>query len=91
MNKKPKCLICKNELKADPNGDYFAGGNILMSFGYGSKHDQLGVAQPPHSDLDKLLACNQIRARICDNCFDEVYLLCEGWKVATKQTEERVV
>ena len=96
----PKCLICRKDIvffDTFKNGDgsthnSFEGGDVRISFGYGSRHDQLGGhGMPGQNPMEKLLNCDKIYARICDSCFEEVYPLMEGYMVREEITEERVV
>jgi uncharacterized protein YlaI len=88
---KPKCLICKKIIKIDEIG-FFDGGEVLISFGYGSRYDQKQGSpyKVSSSKLEKMLNC-EIRARICDDCFEEVFPLCEGYYVTNKIEEKRIV
>jgi Mg2+ and Co2+ transporter CorA len=88
---KLKCIICCKEINA--SDDYFFdGGDVLISFGYGSKHDQLGFrGVQAENDMEKMLQCDQIRAKICDDCFEKVFPMCKGYKVRTETIEERIV
>ena len=84
-----KCLICQKELAGE---EFFAGGDILISFGYGSRHDQLGVKSVEAvNDMERMLQCDEIRAVICDDCFEAVYPMCQGFNVTVEEIEERVV
>jgi hypothetical protein len=91
----PKCLICHKVLKVDPTSEHwgwFQGGDIIISFGYGSRHDQLRMKDIlPTGDMDRLLQCDEIRARICDSCFEERFSLCEGYNVTTEKKIEKVI
>ena len=86
---KPKCLICQKLIEVDEN-NFFDGGDVVISFGYGSRHDQCGIPDPTN-DMEKMLNCNKIYARMCDDCWEKVFPLCEGHMVTTEQREERVV
>ena len=83
-----KCLICQKALE---NAE-FSGGDILITFGYGSRHDQLGMrSMEAINDMEKMLQCDEIRAKMCDDCFEAMYPLCQGFNVTVEETEERVV
>ena len=93
----PKCLICRKEIEVDEHNT-FAGGDVVISFGYGGRHDQCGghpnglrCGTPALTPLEQLLQCDRIYARMCDDCFEEVYPLFEGYMVTKEIKEERVV
>jgi len=62
------CLVCRKKIKFDERGDdniglapVFAGGDICIIFGYGSRFDE---------EID-YLDDMRIQAVICDDCFEE--------------------
>jgi len=97
------CLVCDKELEYDPgprhNGNVMDGGFMLVSFHYGSRHDQcLGFpgrknqrdAQPMQGELPpytNLLTCDEIEAFICDGCFEKKFDKMKGYDI--RQTRER--
>lgn len=91
VEKISKCIVCRDEIKS--YHDCFEGGDILISFGYGSRYDQLGSPLPfpntSQKDIDKLLQCDQIRAKICDDCFELIFPMCEGYEI--RNIEERII
>lgn len=46
------CLICEKKIDLiEPGFDMLDGGGFVkVSFGYGSKHDQIGLREPKHND-----------------------------------------
>lgn len=97
-----KCLKCEKPLSmlpdmpANPDG----AGEIVVSFGYGSRHDQCsgwGGMPPPssgaprHHRLTNTSVCNEVRAYVCDDCFEQYAHLFEGWSVRRVRPEERKV
>jgi len=79
MNK--SCLICGKSLPWEESMELVEGGGfVVLSFHYGSRHDQLAT----WVDKDKkseLLRCDEIRAYICDDCFENKLDLFEGWNI----------
>jgi len=55
--KKCLCLICEKEINLVEHDFNMldGGGFIEASFGYGSKHDQIGLRQPSHNPFDPAL------------------------------------
>lgn len=51
------CLICEKEIQLiEKDMNMLDGGGFIeASFGYGSKHDQIGLRQPKHSPTDHSL------------------------------------
>lgn len=93
---KVNCLVCDKELDYDPgphhNGNVTDGGFMLVSFHYGSRHDQChGFAGRKNclSDkpMEKLLTCDEIEAFICDDCFEKKFDKMKGYDI--RQTRER--
>ena len=91
-----KCLICqKNIVFSHEEHNSFEGGDVVISFGYGSRYDQMGwreLAEVRNAggSLQPLLSCDKIYARICDDCFEKVAPLMEGYMLKAPE-EERVV
>jgi hypothetical protein len=86
-----KCLLCNKELVWDENFDLIdKAGFITVSFHYGSRHDQGGHSEPK-DPLTKLLQCDEIRAFICDDCFEQKLAKFEGWKISTERKETRII
>lgn len=86
-----KCLCCEKVL-----GEMYAGresftpedgGRMMVSFGYGSRHDQ-GGSGPAVTPIDKLLNCNEIEAYICDDCFEKKFDLMNGFSVKKTVTRD---
>jgi hypothetical protein len=86
----PKCLLCKKELEVNECGPS-DGGCAIISFGYGSRHDQIGYSNPPEGALDKMLSCDEIRCVICDDCFEKNLDLFEGYRIKTHTKKTRVI
>lgn len=102
---KPVCLICGNPFdmdEEDQRHNTFAGGDVVISFGYGSIHDQLGFGSlgdeylakhmsETEAKMARMLKTDKIYARMCDDCWTKVWERCEGINVTTETKEERVV
>lgn len=75
------CLVCDKELEYTPGpghtGNVHDAGFMLVTFHYGSRHDQrLGyegrkTMNDNETDLQQLLNCDQIETFICDDCFEK--------------------
>lgn len=90
MSYNVQCLICEKALVYD-NEWVYDGGVIHLSFGYGSKHDQMGMrSQMPENHLDKLLCSNQIEGYVCDECFEKKQSLLRGFHVKRKEIREEI-
>lgn len=88
-----KCLKCEKELtRLDPGErNVNGGGELRVSFGYGSTHDMMTdlfeVPRNSHEVLpeaprhDRLLGCELVNAYICDSCFVKHAELFEGFKI----------
>jgi hypothetical protein len=87
------CLVCDKELdyNACPShrGGVNDGGFMLVSFHYGSCHDQCHGFHgrkshrdaPPMHPYTKLLTCDEIEAFICDNCFEKKFDKMKGYDI----------
>jgi hypothetical protein len=94
-SQKPKgqafCLVCDKELKLEQHtGNVIDGGPMLVSFHYGSRHDQMGSKSEYYQEtpLDKLLACDEIEAFICDDCFERKVEKMKGYEI--EKTRKRI-
>ncbi len=70
------CIICEKVIEQVAGEDeFFKGGELEATFGYGSNHDQLGARGfwPEHQmDREILLTrANLLITYICDECFDQ--------------------
>lgn len=81
-----RCLCCEKYLPIQPSGqDYIqpdGAGTMKVKFGYGSRHDMLGVY--PSDDpkpIEKLLGCAEVVAYICDDCFEQKFNLMHGFSI----------
>jgi hypothetical protein len=93
-----KCLLCRKELEKEFQDEFdgvssqpAGAGVATIGFHYGSKQDQLGVDMLGESPKKLLLASNEIRFYICDECFEENIDLFEGYNIERKFSEKRVV
>lgn len=83
-----KCFICEKDLVYDREWVY-DGGVVHLSFGYGSRHDQMGMRhEVPKNHLDKLLCSNEIEGYICDDCVERKQKLLRGFHVMKKTVRE---
>jgi hypothetical protein len=92
---KVNCLICDKELDYEPgsnyNGNVYDAGFMLVSFHYGSRHDQCGFSgRADTKDFEKLLSCNDIEAFICDDCFEKKWQKMRGYDVHKRQERKKV-
>jgi hypothetical protein len=94
---KMQCLICEKNIKLIysnyPNNPD-NGGEITVSFGYGSKHDQLPFIERSLDAplrIDNLLSCDLIKAWICDDCFEKKQHLFNGFQIKKQVTEIKVI
>lgn len=98
---KVNCLICDKELNYEPgkthDGNVHDGGFMLVSFHYGSRHDQcLGFSgrkahRKDASPMHKLLTCDDIEAFICDDCFEKKFDKMKGYDIRTRRERTKVV
>lgn len=99
---KVSCLICDKELEYEPgpehNGNVYDAGFMLVSFHYGSRHDQCHGYPARKSDRDqgdeknKLLTCDEIEAFICDDCFEKKFTKMRGYdETRPRPRRERIV
>lgn len=92
-----KCLKCEKSLETLPNcSNVDGGGDMDVTFHYGSKHDMCigfgGYRALSDIRREQLLACDLIKAYICDECFDKHSELFEGFKITKPRPEcEKVV
>lgn len=88
-----KCLCCEKNLLVDEHGCLHDAGHIKIEFGYGSRYDQLGNANPEDglTKIDKILACDFIKAYICDDCFEKKQDLIKGFVKIEKVNYERKI
>jgi hypothetical protein len=92
-------MMCQKDLEMD--GELVMdGGFAVISFHYGSRHDQMiGFErsggprnyQDPQEKIEKLLECEEVRAYICDDCFESNLDLFEGYRISSTRKEERIV
>lgn len=74
------CFCCENELEVDCDTIVNDGGWMNIDFGYGSKFDyDRNASLGAEDEVGKLLQCNEVRAYICDECFERKFKLCEGY------------
>jgi len=94
---KVNCLVCDKELDYDPGeshrGNVMDAGFMLVTFHYGSRHDQChGFAGRKNhvgeSPMEKMLACDEIEAFICDDCFEKKFDKMKGYDI--RRREDRV-
>ena len=87
---KVNCLVCDKELEHDSDPPYRGGvtdaGFMLVSFHYGSRHDQCHgySGRKSHRDeqpMERLLTCVEIEAFICDDCFEKKFDKMKGYDV----------
>jgi hypothetical protein len=92
-----KCLCCEKDILIDQNGFLNDAGYAYISFDYGSRHDQgkgfggYRLESETPDRKEKLLACDDIVAFICDDCFDKKQLLLKGYIKTCKTTCSRKV
>lgn len=97
-----QCFKCEKPLQMMPdmptNPD--DAGEFVLSFHYGSRHDQCYgfegrkaylTQTEPVSRCRQLEASDQIRGYVCDDCFEKFAHLLDGWDVKTTRTEGKVV
>jgi hypothetical protein len=96
---KVHCLVCDKELEYEPGpnhtGNVMDAGFMLVSFHYGSRHDQChgyhgrktmrGKDNPMHD----LLACDEIEAFICDDCFEKKFNKMKGYDIRQERTRTK--
>jgi hypothetical protein len=89
---------CLHNYEPGPNhsGNVYDGGFMLVSFHYGSDHDQchgFGGRKAHRESTDamnKLLTCDEIEAFICDNCFEKKFEKMKGYDIHTKRERIKV-
>jgi hypothetical protein len=95
-----KCLICRKELEWDDIGLVYDAGFMVVSFHYGSRHDQIETplsfkcaswAGEKQDKLSTMLRSDEIRAFICDDCFESNLDLFEGYRITVKRKETKVI
>jgi hypothetical protein len=85
-----KCVFCERELEPvfeDNQFQAFGGGDLKVSFGFGSRHDHLGQRPDSEVPLERLLACDVIVGFICDDCFEKKHELFEGYNAVHQRPE----
>lgn len=91
------CLVCDKQLihSEGNNGFLNDGGFMLLSFHYGSRHDQcFGYSKRKEmrsnvTDLEKMLSCDQIEAFICDDCFESKIAKMRGYDLIDPSVKNR--
>lgn len=93
-----KCLKCEKPMSMmkDMEKNPDDGGEMVVSFHYGSRHDMcLGMPErlarhdKAKTYRERLLFCDQIRAYICDDCFEKHIDLFQGWQVIRQAPIEK--
>lgn len=93
---KVNCLICDKELEYEVypshRGGVNDGGFMLVSFHYGSRHDQCHgysgrKSYRNENPMNKLLTCDEIEAFICDDCFEKKFHKMKGYDI---ESENRI-
>jgi hypothetical protein len=96
---KVNCLVCDKELDYEPGADYRGNvsdaGFMLVSFHYGSRHDQCHgfSGRKSHRDerpMEKLLTCDEIEAFICDDCFEKKFDKMKGYDVRRREDRTKI-
>ena len=94
------CLICDKSLEYESrpqhNGNVMDAGFMLISFHYGSIHDQCHGFDGRKNWRDettrsKLLSCDEIEAFICDDCFEKKMDKMKGYDVKVNRVRSKVV
>jgi len=80
-----KCLCCEKEMDIDEQGCLSGGGFMEVSFGFGSRNDQVGGGNDPLLDVS-----DEIEAYICDDCFDKRRNLMRGFRVRTEKQKTEI-
>ena len=86
--------MCRKELEWEDIGLVYDAGFMVVSFNYGSRHDQIEPpfsTPPPFTRLDALLRSDEIRAFICDDCFESNLDLFEGYEITVERKETKVI
>lgn len=94
MTETVRCITCEKSLELDEDGLVRDAGFVVISFHFGSRHDQCyGFSRDRgrRKRIERLLACNKIEGFICDDCFDTKSKLCCGFDVERKVVEKRKV
>lgn len=96
---KVNCLVCDKELDYEltptHQGGVSGGGFMLVSFHYGSRHDQcLGYPgrkanRENASSMHKLLTCDDLEAFICDDCFEKKFDKMKGYDIEVRTRRHR--
>jgi len=88
MNNKPemKCICCERVLPSafDNSIEHpLDGGEVRISFHYGSRYDHLGYRTSDRTALttkpEQLASCHKIFGVICDDCFEKKAELLRGY------------
>ena len=86
------CLICEKQVNMLNEYNLDGAGEIIVSFGYGSNHDQIGVPDlTPQKRMDVLLSSDTIKSVICDSCFEKKEHCFNGYNVRTTLSEKLIV
>lgn len=97
MTRKVQCLVCDGNLYIDENNCIGMGGTMTVEFGFGSCHDQMkdwggtpACFNPKHPE-DKLLACDQVVAYLCDGCFRKKRDKFQGFNITVNTSRTQVI
>jgi hypothetical protein len=95
---KVNCLVCDKVLEYEPGTNHRGGvmdaGFMLVSFHFGSRHDQCHGfhgrkdLRNDKNPVNQLLACDEIEAFICDDCFEKKFDKMKGYDI--KRHEDRI-
>ena len=85
-----KCFVCEQEVQENPLCGIDDAGYINFSFGYGSRHDQIGCSKNSDKFIERLLSSEEIQAVICDDCFEKKQHLCSGYNVEFTRNRTKV-
>lgn len=92
--------MCDKELEYEPgtqyNGNVNDGGFMLVSFHYGSRHDQCHgfhgrKSYRNENSMKRMLTCDEIEAFICDDCFEKKFYKMKGYDIRTKRERTKVI
>ncbi len=97
---KVNCLVCDKVLDYEPGPDYNGnvsdGGFMLVSFHYGSRHDQchgFPMRQQLRGEkgtMENMLSCDEIEAFICDDCFEKKYAKMRGYDIHSRRSRTKI-
>lgn len=94
------CFKCEKPLQMLPDAAHNpdGAGVFVLSFHFGSRHDQCDHRQifpvdPTMDRVSNLISCtDEIRGYVCDDCFAAHAHLLEGWTVRTSRpTSENIL